>query len=101
MLNFVTWIVAGGALGLVVSRVLRGGGVADAMLNVLAGVVGGFVGGLVVRSLLALLDPEMAHLSMWALAAAVSGASLLLAVVNAPVRTVATVRQPVEPRRTD
>jgi uncharacterized membrane protein YeaQ/YmgE (transglycosylase-associated protein family) len=100
MLNFIAWIVAGGALGLVVSRVVRGG-MADAMLNVLAGVVGGFVGGLAVRSLLALLDPEMAHLSLWALAAAVTGASLLLAVVNVPVRTVATVRQPVEQRQTD
>lgn len=86
MLNFVAWIVAGGVLGLLVSRVVAGTGVPGALVNVLAGTVGGFISGLLVRSALAALDPEMARLSLWAMVAALSGAGLLVAVVNLPVR---------------
>jgi uncharacterized membrane protein YeaQ/YmgE (transglycosylase-associated protein family) len=101
MLNFVAWIVAGGALGLLVSRLMAGNNVAGALVNVLAGTVGGFVSGLVVRSALAALDPEMARLSLWALVAALSGAALLLVVVNVPVRAPVTYRYARRPRRPD
>jgi uncharacterized membrane protein YeaQ/YmgE (transglycosylase-associated protein family) len=90
MLNFVAWIVAGGVLGAVASRVLPGNTPAGALLNVLAGVVGGFVGGLVVKSVLSALDPQAAQFSVWALVSAVTGASLLLALVNLPARGRAT-----------
>jgi uncharacterized membrane protein YeaQ/YmgE (transglycosylase-associated protein family) len=60
------------------------------MLNVLAGVVGGFVSGLAIKSVLLALNPEMARLSVWALLSALAGASLLLVVVNLPVRGRAT-----------
>jgi uncharacterized membrane protein YeaQ/YmgE (transglycosylase-associated protein family) len=86
MLNFVAWIVAGGVLGYAASRLMRGHTAPDAMLNILAGVVGGFVSGLVVKTVLFALVPAAAPFSLAALVSALSGAGLLLAVVNMPVR---------------
>jgi uncharacterized membrane protein YeaQ/YmgE (transglycosylase-associated protein family) len=86
MLNFLVWIVAGGLLGYLASRIARLYTSPGTLLNILAGAVGGFLSGLVVRSALAAFDPQMARLSLWALLSALSGASLLLVVVNLPVR---------------
>jgi len=85
MLNFVAWMVTGGLLGYAASRLVRGESAPDALLNILAGAVGGFLSGLVVKSVLAALDPA-APFSLLALAAALAGASLLLVVVNLPAR---------------
>ena len=86
MMNFVAWIVAGGVLGYVASRLMQGHSAPGAMLNILAGVVGGFVSGLVVKTVLFALAPVAAPFSLAALVSALSGAGLLLAVVNMPLR---------------
>jgi uncharacterized membrane protein YeaQ/YmgE (transglycosylase-associated protein family) len=86
MLNFVAWIVAGGVLGYAASRLVRGHTAPGALLNILAGVVGGFVSGLVMKTVLFGLTPAAAHFSLVALVSALGGAALLLMVVNMPVR---------------
>jgi uncharacterized membrane protein YeaQ/YmgE (transglycosylase-associated protein family) len=91
-LNFVAWVVGGGLLGYGVSRWQSGAKTPDALLNILAGVVGGFGSGLAIRAALYALDPQMARVSLWALLAALAGAGLLLVVVNLPVRALAEYR---------
>ena len=86
MLNFVAWISAGGLLGWLASRLVAGSLAPSILLNIMAGVVGGFVSGLVVQSVLSALDPRTAQFSLWALGSALSGAGLLLLVINLPVR---------------
>ncbi len=54
--------------------------------NIVVGIVGGFISGLVMTSVLFALDPQTAQFSVWALGSALSGASLLLVAINLPVR---------------
>jgi uncharacterized membrane protein YeaQ/YmgE (transglycosylase-associated protein family) len=87
MLNFVAWIVAGGVLGYIAARLESSATAPATLLNVLAGVVGGFLSGLLVKSVLLALDLPTAHFSLQSLAAAISGAGLLLVALNVPVRS--------------
>jgi uncharacterized membrane protein YeaQ/YmgE (transglycosylase-associated protein family) len=101
VINFVAWVVAGGLLGYGVSRRLSGDKTPDALLNILAGVVGGFGSGLAIQAALYALDPRMTRVSLWALLSALAGAGLLLLVVNFPVRALAEVRWLRRRRRSD
>lgn len=87
MTEFMLWMAAGGVLGYAASRIARRFTSPGTLLNVLAGVVGGFMSGLVIKSALAAVNPEMARLGLWSLMAALAGASLLLVVVNLPARS--------------
>ena len=82
MINFVAWVVIGGVLGLVVSRLVRRDTTPGRLLNVMAGVVGAYLAGLASTPLFTLQVLPPQDVSLLALLAAVGGAGLLLMVVN-------------------
>lgn len=86
MLNFVAWVVVGGLLGCGTSRLVRGDTTAGLVLNIVAGVVGAYLAGLIITPLFTMAALNEGSFSPLAMAIAVAGAGLLLAVVNMPRR---------------
>jgi uncharacterized membrane protein YeaQ/YmgE (transglycosylase-associated protein family) len=82
MLNFLTWVLLGAALGWLGSRRTPGETAAGIMLNVAAGVVGAYLAGLLSAPLFADRAPEAAGLNVAALMAALAGGLLLVGLVN-------------------
>jgi uncharacterized membrane protein YeaQ/YmgE (transglycosylase-associated protein family) len=85
MVNFMVWVMAGAALGWGASRMVRGDTASGLLLNVLAGVVGAYLAGLIITPLFALTALQ-GGFSALALGIAVLGAAGLLLVVNTPRR---------------
>jgi len=86
MVNFMAWVLVGGLLGCGTSRLVRGDATAGLFLNVMAGVVGAYLAGLIITPLFTLGALYESSFSPLAMAIAVAGAGLLLAVVNLPRR---------------
>ena len=85
MLDFTVWVLAGVALGWLYSA--RGGDSGPGkMLNMLAGVVGAYLAGLIVTPLFTGGALSEGPVSVAAMVFALGGASLLLAIVNTPRR---------------
>lgn len=81
MVNFVSWILAGCTLSLVITRLARSHAAADILLNALAGMVAAFLAGLAVQIVLPTAH-NAGTFSLAALAAAVGGAGLMLSLIN-------------------
>ena len=84
MVNFVVWVVVGGALGLAVSGLVRHEGTPGRLLNVIAGVVGAALAALAIPPLFTAQWLPSNTFSGLALLAALGGAGLLLMLVNLP-----------------
>ena len=79
MINFIIWLIIGGVIGWLASIVMRTDAQQGMFLNIVVGVVGSFIGGLVLRSLGKINNNDF---SISALIAAFVGACILLAIVN-------------------
>ena len=79
MINFIIWLIIGGVIGWLASKVMNTDAQQGIFLNIVVGVVGSFIGGIVLRSLGKINDNDF---SISALIAAFVGALILLAVVN-------------------
>ncbi|MFK7803360.1 MAG: GlsB/YeaQ/YmgE family stress response membrane protein [Anaerolineae bacterium] len=78
ILNFVAWIIFGGAAGWIAGQIMKGGGF-GLIGNVVVGIVGSFIGGFVFSNVLGL---GAAGFNLMGLIAAVVGAIILLFVVG-------------------
>lgn len=81
MLNFLLWVLVGSSAGCLVSLFLRTKGQRGTFLNLLAGIEGAAVAGLVLSPLFG-VNPLSRTTSSPALLLALVGALLLIAVVN-------------------
>ena len=79
MINFIIWLIIGGVIGWLASIVMRTDAQQGVFLNIVVGVVGSFIGGLVLRSMGKINNNDF---SISALIAAFVGACILLAIVN-------------------
>ncbi len=79
MINFIIWLIIGGVIGWLASIVMRTDAQQGAFLNIVVGIVGSFIGGIVLRSFGKINNNDF---SISALIAAFVGACILLAVVN-------------------
>jgi uncharacterized membrane protein YeaQ/YmgE (transglycosylase-associated protein family) len=82
MLNFVMWLMVGGIIGWLASTFLRSDAEQGTLLNVVVGVVGAFLAGLVLTPLLGIETISAGRFSLPALLVSLLGALVLLAVVN-------------------
>jgi uncharacterized membrane protein YeaQ/YmgE (transglycosylase-associated protein family) len=82
MLNFVVWLIAGGIIGWLASMILRTDAEQGTLLDVVVGVVGAFLAGLVLTPLLGIGTINDGHFSVPALLVSLLGAVVLLAVAN-------------------
>jgi uncharacterized membrane protein YeaQ/YmgE (transglycosylase-associated protein family) len=81
-MNFIIWIIVGGVLGWLASMVMRTNGQQGLILNIVVGIVGAFVAGLVLTPLLGIPTINQDNFSLPGLIVSFMGALILLAVVN-------------------
>jgi uncharacterized membrane protein YeaQ/YmgE (transglycosylase-associated protein family) len=82
MLNFVSWLIVGGIIGWLASAIMRTDAEQGTLLNIVVGVVGAFVAGLVLTPLLGIGTINEGSFNLPALVVSLLGAVILLAVVN-------------------
>jgi uncharacterized membrane protein YeaQ/YmgE (transglycosylase-associated protein family) len=81
-MNFILWLIAGGLIGWIASLVMRTDAQQGLILNIIVGIVGAFVAGLVLTPLLGIGTINQSEFSLPALLVSLVGAIILLAVVN-------------------
>jgi uncharacterized membrane protein YeaQ/YmgE (transglycosylase-associated protein family) len=82
MLNFLMWIIVGGIIGWVASMVMRTDAQQGTLLNIVVGIVGAFLAGLVLTPLFGVDTINSGNFSLPALLISLLGAIILLAIVN-------------------
>jgi uncharacterized membrane protein YeaQ/YmgE (transglycosylase-associated protein family) len=82
LINFVIWIVVGGLLGWVASRLMGTDGQQGTLLNIVVGIAGAFIAGWFISPLVGVGTINQGNFSIGALVVSLVGAVILLAVVN-------------------
>jgi uncharacterized membrane protein YeaQ/YmgE (transglycosylase-associated protein family) len=82
MLNFILWIIVGGVLGWLASLVMRTDAQQGLLLNIVVGIVGAFLAGLVLTPLFGVGNINSGDFSLASLFVSFLGAVILLAIVN-------------------
>jgi uncharacterized membrane protein YeaQ/YmgE (transglycosylase-associated protein family) len=81
-MNFIFWIVIGGVIGWVASMVMKTDAQQGIFLNIVVGIVGAFLGGLIISPLLGSGTINANDFSVGSLLVSFLGAVILLAIVN-------------------
>ena len=81
-MNFLIWLVFGGIVGWLATMVMKARGRQGLFLNVVVGVGGALLGGLVISPMVGVGTINQANFSFPALAVSLVGAVILLAIVN-------------------
>ena len=81
-MNFLIWLVVGGLIGWVASMVMKTDGQQGIVLNVIVGIVGAFLGGLLISPLVGVPSINQNAFSLGAMLVSLLGAIILLAIVN-------------------
>lgn len=81
-MNFILWLVVGGLLGWVASKIMRTDAQQGIFLNVVVGIVGALIGGWLIAPLVGGGTINQSDFSLSSLLISLVGAIILLAVVN-------------------
>ncbi|MEJ7667940.1 MAG: GlsB/YeaQ/YmgE family stress response membrane protein [Casimicrobiaceae bacterium] len=81
-MNFIIWIVVGGILGWLASKVMRTDAQQGLLLNVIVGIVGAILAGLFLAPLFGVSTINQDNFSIPGLLISFLGAIILLAIVN-------------------
>jgi uncharacterized membrane protein YeaQ/YmgE (transglycosylase-associated protein family) len=82
MLNFIVWIIVGGIIGWLASLVMRTDAQQGTLLNIIVGIVGAFLAGLVLTPLFGIGTINEGNFSLPAMLVSLLGAVILLAIAN-------------------
>lgn len=82
MINFIIWIIVGGILGWIASMIMRTDAQQGTLLNIVVGIIGAFVAGLVLTPLFGIGTINQNNFSMASLLVSLLGAVILLGIVN-------------------
>ena len=82
MVNFIIWILVGGIIGWLASLVMRTDAQQGTLLNIVVGIVGAFLGGLLLGPLFGTGTINSGNFSLPSLLVSLLGAIILLAIVN-------------------
>lgn len=85
-MNFIIWLVVGGIVGWVASLIMRRDAQQGIILNVIVGIVGAFLGGLLISPLIGVSTINQGNISIPSILVSLGGAVILLAIVNAFTR---------------
>jgi uncharacterized membrane protein YeaQ/YmgE (transglycosylase-associated protein family) len=80
--NFILWLVIGGLLGWVASMIMGTNARQGLILNIVVGIVGAFLGGLLLAPLFGTGTINQSDFSIGSLLVSLLGAVILLAIVN-------------------
>ena len=81
-MNFILWIIVGGIIGWIASIIMRTNAQQGLMLNVLVGIIGALLAGLLLTPLFGVGTINQSNFSLPSLFLSLLGAVILLAVVN-------------------
>ncbi|MGE0121215.1 MAG: GlsB/YeaQ/YmgE family stress response membrane protein [Dongiaceae bacterium] len=82
MINFIVWLILGGVIGWLASLVMRTDAQQGIFLNIVVGIVGAIIGGLLISPLLGAATINQNDFSIAGLVVSFVGAIILLAIVN-------------------
>jgi uncharacterized membrane protein YeaQ/YmgE (transglycosylase-associated protein family) len=82
-MNLLLWIIIGGILGWIASRMMGTDDQQGVLLNIVVGVVGAFIAGLLLSPLLGVGTINQSDFSLPSMLISLLGAVILLALVNA------------------
>ena len=82
MINFIVWIIAGAIIGWIASTVMGTNARQGTLLDIIVGVVGAFIAGLVLTPMFGISTINQNNFSLPALLVSLVGAIILLAVVK-------------------
>ncbi|HEX2197336.1 MAG TPA: GlsB/YeaQ/YmgE family stress response membrane protein [Burkholderiales bacterium] len=81
-MSFIIWLVVGGLLGWIASMIMGTNDKQGIFLNIIVGIVGAFLGGLVLAPLFGTGTINQGDFSIGSLLVSLVGAVVLLAIVN-------------------
>jgi uncharacterized membrane protein YeaQ/YmgE (transglycosylase-associated protein family) len=81
-MNFIIWLVVGGVIGWIASLIMRTDAQQGILLNVVVGIVGAFIGGILLSPLVGAGTINNSAFSFPAALVSLGGAVILLAIVN-------------------
>ena len=81
-MNFILWLIIGGVLGWLASIVMKTDAQQGLILNIIVGIVGAFLGGLLLAPLFGTGTINQSDFSIGSLFVSFLGAVILLAIVN-------------------
>lgn len=81
-MNFIIWIIVGGVLGWLASIVMGTNNQQGTLLNIVVGILGAFLAGLILTPLLGITTINQSNFSLGGLLVSFTGAVILLAIVN-------------------
>lgn len=81
-MNFIIWLIVGGVIGWVASILMKTDGQQGMLLNVIVGIVGAFLAGLLLTPLLGIATINQNNFSLPGLVVSLVGAIILLALVS-------------------
>ena len=82
LINFIVWVIVGGILGWLASLVMRTDAQQGTLLNIIVGIVGAFLAGLLLTPLFGVSTINEGNFSLPGLLISLLGAVVLLAIVN-------------------
>ncbi len=82
MINFIVWLIVGGIIGWLASIVMRTNAQQGMLLNIIVGIVGAFIAGIVLTPYFGITTINQNNFSMPAMLVSLVGAIILLAVVS-------------------
>jgi uncharacterized membrane protein YeaQ/YmgE (transglycosylase-associated protein family) len=85
-MNIIIWLVVGGLLGWVASKIMNTDAQQGIVLNVVVGIIGAVLGGFVITPLLGQGTINQGDFSVMGLVVSLVGAVILLAIVNLVTR---------------
>jgi uncharacterized membrane protein YeaQ/YmgE (transglycosylase-associated protein family) len=86
MTPLLVYIIVGGLIGWVASMLMRTNGRQGILLNIVVGIVGAFIAGLVLTPLFGISTISQGNYTLPAMLVSLGGAVILLAIVNAMQR---------------
>lgn len=82
MINFIVWLIVGAIIGWVASLIMHTDGRQGTLIDIIVGIVGAFIAGLVLTPLFGISTINENNFSFPALLVSLLGAVILLAAVN-------------------
>ena len=81
-MNFIIWLVVGGLIGWIASKIMRTDAQQGVFLNVVVGIVGSMLGGWLISPLVGAGTINQSDFSLAGLFVSLVGAVILLAIIN-------------------
>lgn len=81
-MGFIVWLIVGGIVGWLASLIMRTDSQQNTLVDIVVGIVGAFVAGLVVTPLLGGGTINQGSFNFWSLVVSLLGAIVLLGIVN-------------------